>query len=112
MKRLAGAAAARPLYFAMGGEMGGTLLNHPGQYLKNFKTARAAWKPPARLRLGVTFYHAYTPGQVIHKPDPKGVKPEADSPPGALDGGYGPLLPFNQWPGVGRVSVLSDSMML
>jgi hypothetical protein len=98
--------SSKTLHFAMGGEMGGTLLNHPAQYLKIFKNARAAWKSPACLRLGVTFYHAYTPGQVIHKPDPKGIKPRPDSSLGALDGGYGPLLPFSQWPGVGRVSAL------
>jgi hypothetical protein len=95
--------SSKTLHFAMGGEMGGTLLNHPAQYLVIFKTIRTAWKSNARLRLGVTFYHAYTPGQVIHKPDLKGVKPQPDSPLGALDGGYGPLLPFDQWPGAARV---------
>lgn len=83
--------------------MGGTLLNHPAQYLKIFNATRAAWKAPARLQLGVTFYHAYTPGQINHQPDPKGVKPLPDSPLGTLNGGYGPLLPYDKWPGVAQV---------
>uniref|UniRef100_A0A383VDD3 Glycoside hydrolase family 42 N-terminal domain-containing protein n=1 Tax=Tetradesmus obliquus TaxID=3088 RepID=A0A383VDD3_TETOB len=99
----------KTLHFAMGGEMGGTLLNHPAQYLKIFNATRAAWKAPARLQLGVTFYHAYTPGQINHQPDPKGVKPLPDSPLGTLDGGYGPLLPYDKWPGVAQLrAVLPD----
>jgi len=50
------------------GEMGGTIINHPGSYLKVIKDIKKAWTSPAALRTGVTFFAAYTPGQIIRGP--------------------------------------------
>lgn len=93
--------------FAMGGEMGGTLLAHPGSYLRAMSLIRQGWKAQAQLRTGVTFYHAFVTGRVNHGPGPEAPIP--DSPLAALDGGYGPLLPLDRWPNVERLkAVLPD----
>lgn len=63
------------------GEMGGTLLAHPRSYLQAMAQLRAKWdaspaaKAGAVLELGVTFYHAYLPGQINHGPGPVGPVP-------------------------------------
>lgn len=34
------------------GEMGGTVLAHPGQYLKIYNMIKQGWKNPAKLKVG------------------------------------------------------------
>jgi hypothetical protein len=76
--------------------MGGTVLSNPVQYLKVFNMIRSGWKSAAKLRVGATFNHAYIMGYINRGP---GTPPPLPPTPMApLDGGWGPVLPFEQWP--------------
>lgn len=50
------------------GEMGGTIINHPGSYLKAIADIKAGWKSPAELCTGVAFFGAFTPGEMNRGP--------------------------------------------
>jgi hypothetical protein len=54
------------------GEMGGTIINHPDSYLKAIRDIKASWRSPAALRAGVTFFGAFTPGQINRGPGETG----------------------------------------
>jgi hypothetical protein len=36
------------------GEMGGTVMSHPGQYLKIYDMIRSGWKTPATLQVSAS----------------------------------------------------------
>lgn len=93
-------AAMKPgktFWFGMEGEMGGTVLSNPAQYLKVYDMIRKGWKNPAALKVGSTFNHAYIMGYINHGPAPT-PHPSPESPMAAYNGGWGPILPFKQWP--------------
>jgi hypothetical protein len=78
------------------GEMGGTVMSYPASYLKVYNMIRNGWRSPAKLRVGATFNHAYIMGHITRGPGAPPVLPP--SPMAAYDGGWGPVLPFEQWP--------------
>lgn len=80
----------------LSGEMGGTVLSWPAQYLKMYQMIKTGWKSPAQLYVGATFNHAYIMGYITRGPGTPPVLPP--SPMAAYDGGWGPVLPFEQWP--------------
>eukprot|EP00878_Enallax_costatus_P023723 GHUV01025260.1.p1 GENE.GHUV01025260.1~~GHUV01025260.1.p1 ORF type:complete len:363 (+),score=80.93 GHUV01025260.1:1282-2370(+) len=92
-------AAMKPgktFWFAVEGEMGGTVLSHPAQYLKIYNMIKQGWSNPAKLKLGATFNHAYIMGYINRGPGSPPVLPS--TPMAAYDGGWGPLLPLELWP--------------
>lgn len=75
--------------------MGGTVLSHPKKYAQIYDMIKAAWKTPAALKLGFTVNHAYVMGYVNRGP---GIPCLPPTPMAPYDGGFGPVLPFEQWP--------------
>jgi hypothetical protein len=75
--------------------MGGTVLSHPTKYMKIYEMIKQGWKTPAALKLGFTVNHAYIMGYVTRGP---GIPCLPPTPMAAYDGGFGPVLPFEQWP--------------
>jgi len=56
--------AGKQFWFAVEGEMGGTIMTYPAQYLKVFKAIKDEWRSPAKLHVGFTVNHAYIMGHV------------------------------------------------
>ena len=86
----------KTLIFGLEGEMGGTVFFAPASYARVAERVRAEYRGPARLDVAVTVNHAYVAGVVN-----RGDDVFAALPPSAMarkDGGWGPLLPFAQWP--------------
>ncbi|KAF6262006.1 hypothetical protein COO60DRAFT_1625174 [Scenedesmus sp. NREL 46B-D3] len=88
--------AGKTFLFGVEGEMGGTVLSNPAQYLKVYNMIRTGWKSAAKLLVGSTFNHAYIMGHITRGPG--SPPPLPPTPMAALDGGWGPVLPFEQWP--------------
>lgn len=88
--------AGKTFLFAVEGEMGGTVLSNPAQYLKVFKMIQNGWKSAAKLKVGATFNHAYIMGYITRGPGTPAPLPPTPMAP--LDGGWGPVLRFEQWP--------------
>lgn len=87
--------ASKTFWFAVEGEMGGTVLSYPKEYLLAYQMIRKYWKSPAKLRMGFTVNHAYVMGYVTRGPGVPVLPPTKMAP---YDGGFGPVLPFRQWP--------------
>ena len=87
----------KTLIFGLEGEMGGTVFFAPASYARVAERVRAEYRGPARLDVAVTVNHAYVAGVVNRAPDPPATRAR---PPSRLEGfqGWGPLLPFAQWP--------------
>lgn len=80
-------------------QMGGTVFHHPASYSKISKRIRSNLAgAPGTVLVGVLLNHAYLPGVINRGPDSPPL-PLPASPLGPLSGGWGPLLPFDQWPG-------------
>jgi len=75
--------------------MGGTIMSHPKQYLEVYRMIRKYWRSPAQLQMGFTVNHAYIMGYVNRGP---GIPCLPPTPMAPYDGGFGPVLPFEQWP--------------
>lgn len=87
----------KTLYFGLQGEMGGTVFHHPQSYLKIVKALKdTTLKGNGAVDLGVMFNHGYIPGVINRGPDVVGAIPESKF--WKHDGGFGPILPFAQWP--------------
>lgn len=71
------------------------MLSHPKKYAQIYDMIKAAWKTPAALKLGFTVNHAYVMGYVNRGP---GIPCLPPTPMAPYDGGFGPVLPFEQWP--------------
>jgi hypothetical protein len=87
----------KTLVLGLQGEMGGTVFYAPASYLKIAETIRKEYKGPAKLELALMFNHAYLPGVINRAPDPPALRSLPASKTQALQG-WGPLLPFAQWP--------------
>ncbi|KIZ04437.1 hypothetical protein MNEG_3525 [Monoraphidium neglectum] len=94
--------AGKTFIFGAEGEMGGTVFYAPESYLKIFRTIREEYKGPATLKTALMFNHAYLPGVINRGDDVYGAIPEGKF--WKKDGGWGPLLPFDQWPEHERLS--------
>jgi hypothetical protein len=82
--------------FGPEGEMGGTVFYAPASYQKVVDRIRSEYKGPAKLQIALMFNHAYLPGVINRADDQYGALPESKM--WKKDGGWGPLLPFEQWP--------------
>jgi hypothetical protein len=60
--------AAVVLFYAPAGEMGGTIITHPGSYLQAISSIKAKWTSAAALKAGVAFFGGFTPGQINRGP--------------------------------------------
>jgi hypothetical protein len=87
--------AGKTFWFGVEGEMGGTVMSHPAKYLQIYDTIRKNWRTPAALKLGFTVNHAYVMGYINRGP---GIPCLPPTPMAPYDGGFGPVLPFEQWP--------------
>lgn len=86
------------LFFGLQGEMGATVFFHPESYRKAAKTIReeVLGKDAGHVELGVMFNHGYIPGVLNRGPDVHGAIPPSKF--WKHDGGFGPILPFEEWP--------------
>jgi hypothetical protein len=75
--------------------MGGTVLSHPEKYNQIYQTIRRNWRTPATLKVGFTVNHAYVMGYINRGP---GIPCLPPTPMAPYDGGFGEVLPFEQWP--------------
>ena len=82
--------------FGPEGEMGGTVFYAPESYQKIVDKIREEYKGPANLEIALMFNHAYLPGVINRGDDEFGAIPQGKF--WKKDGGWGPLLPFKQWP--------------
>jgi hypothetical protein len=97
--------------FGPEGEMGGTVFYAPASYLKVIDRIRSEYKGPANLDVALMFNHAYLPGVINRGDDVYGALPESKM--WKKDGGWGPLLPFEQWPEHARLkAALPDTHKL
>jgi hypothetical protein len=87
---------AKRLFFGLQGEMGGTVFHYPESYRKIAKTIRDNLKDGGNVDLGVLFNHGYIPGVINRGADEVGAIPASKF--WKHDGGFGPILPFAQWP--------------
>jgi hypothetical protein len=84
--------------------MGGTVFHHPQSYITIASMIRADLKRvSATVLVGVLLNHAYLPGVVNRGPDAPPF-PLPGTPLAPLSGGWGPLLPFDEWPGSARIA--------
>lgn len=88
--------SGKTFWFGVEGEMGGTVLSNPAQYKKMYGMIKQGWNNPATIKVGSTFNHAYIMGYITRGPGSPPVLPPTPMAP--YDGGWGPLLPFEQWP--------------
>ena len=95
-------APGKTFVFGAEGEMGGTVFYAPESYLKVANTIRKEYKGPAKLELALMFNHAYLPGIINRADDVYGAIPEGKF--WKKDGGFGALLPFEQWPEHARLA--------
>jgi hypothetical protein len=77
--------------------MGGTVFSYPGAYLRVLKEIRAGFTGPKQnLKTGLLFNHAMLPG-VLNRADDI-YSPLPVDKMSKKNGGWGPVLPFRQWP--------------
>lgn len=95
-------APGKTFIFGAEGEMGGTVFYAPESYSKIFATIKKEYTGPATLLTALMFNHAYLPGVINRADDVYGAIPEGKF--WKKDGGWGPLLPFAQWPEHERLS--------
>ncbi|KAI8472826.1 MAG: hypothetical protein J3K34DRAFT_519379 [Monoraphidium minutum] len=86
----------KTIIFGPEGEMGGTVFYAPEAYQKIINKLRADYTGPAKFEIAFMFNHAYLPGVINRGDDVYGALPEGKF--WKKDGGWGPLLPFEQWP--------------
>jgi hypothetical protein len=85
---------------ALQGEMGGTVFFAPASYQALVDRARAGYKGPATLDVGLLFNSGFIAGVVTRGPDPAKKAPgEGPKPSDVLIASvWGPLKPLDEWP--------------
>ena len=70
-------------------------MSYPKEYLEVYRLLKKYWKSPAALKVGFTVNHAYVMGYINRE---GGIPVLPQTPMAPLDGGFGKVMPFEQWP--------------
>ncbi|GBF92700.1 hypothetical protein Rsub_05069 [Raphidocelis subcapitata] len=95
--------------FGPEGEMGGTVFYAPASYQKVVDTIKSEYKGPAKVDTALMFNHAYLPGVINRAEDVYGALPQSKM--WKLDGGWGALKPFEQWPEYARLKASQPALI-
>jgi hypothetical protein len=90
------AGKGKQVWLGLQAEMGASVFEYPDSYITIAQRVKKYCKGQASVKVAVMLNHAYATGSINRLAAPQPVHPPSEM--AHLDGGWGPLMLFNQWP--------------